>query len=151
MIEFLALAAAAVGVGWLVRRRHRQRVAAGSPDGIPCMARHPAGAGRWRMGRVFPGPGGARWVPRRGEPVPLPGGRATGVRVPSVKEGISINPGSRIVACTYGTVEDDAGGEGGEGGEGGAGGGSIEIAVMPLDLRELLAAVPPPEADTPSP
>ncbi|MFF3858085.1 hypothetical protein [Streptomyces sp. NPDC002209] len=141
MIEFLALAAAAAGVGWLFRRRHRQRVAAGSPDGIPCMARHPAGAGRWRTGRVFPGPGGARWVPRRGEPVPLPGGRATGVRAPSVKEGMSINPGSRIVACTYGT------------GEAGGGGGSIEIAVMPLDLRELLEAVPQaaPDSDTPSP
>ncbi|TDU78438.1 hypothetical protein [Streptomyces sp. KS 21] len=138
MIEFLALAAAAAGVGWLVRRRHRQRVAAGSPEGIPCMARHPAGAGRWRMGRVFPGPGGARWVPRRGEPVPLPAGRATGVRAPSVKEGMSINPGSRIVTCTYGTGERA---------------GSIEIAVMPLDLRELLEAVPQaaPDDDTPSP
>ncbi|WP_030291479.1 hypothetical protein [Streptomyces katrae] len=137
MTEFLALAAAAAGVGWLVRRRHRQRVAAGLPDGIPCMARHPAGAGRWRMGRVFPGPGGARWVPRRGEPVALSAGRATGVRAPSVKEGMSINPGSRIVTCTYGTGER---------------GGSIEIAVMPLDLRELLDAVPQdaPDVDTPS-
>ncbi|MFI6148917.1 hypothetical protein [Streptomyces sp. NPDC051109] len=137
MIEFLVGAAAAVGVGWLVRRKQRQRLAAGSPDGIPCMARHPAGAGRWRMGRVFTGPGGVRWVPRRGEPVPLPGGRATGLRAPSVKEGISINPGSRIVACTYGT------------GGAGAAAGSIEIAVMPLDLRELLEAVPQavPQAD----
>ncbi|WP_327283214.1 MULTISPECIES: hypothetical protein [unclassified Streptomyces] len=139
MIEFLVVAAAAVGAGWLVRRKQRQRVAAGSPQGIPCMVRHPAGAGRWRMGRVFTGPGGVRWVPRRGEPVALPGGLATGVRAPSVKEGISINPGSRIVACTYGS------------GEGGAAGGTIEIAVMPLDLRELLAAVPPPDADEPSP
>ncbi|KPI18495.1 hypothetical protein OV450_7918 [Actinobacteria bacterium OV450] len=131
MIEFLVAAAAVVGVGWLVRRKQRQRLAAGSPDGIPCMARHPAGAGRWRMGRVFTGPGAPCWVPRRGEPVPLPGGRATGVRAPSVKEGISINPGSRIVACTYGSGADGAGG-----------GGTIEIAVMPLDLRELLEAVP---------
>ncbi|MFF3651258.1 hypothetical protein ACFYXV_21820 [Streptomyces sp. NPDC002181] len=110
-----------------LRRKRRERLAALTPDGIPCMARHPAGAGRWRMGRVLTGPGGARWVPRRGEPVPLPAGRATGVRPPSVKEGMAINPGSRIVACTYGT---------------GGVGGSIEIAVMPLDLRELLGAVP---------
>ncbi|MFE2144773.1 hypothetical protein ACFXA3_24055 [Streptomyces sp. NPDC059456] len=108
------------------------------------MARHPAGAGRWRMGRVFTGPGIPRWVPRRGEPVPLPGGRATGVRAPSVKEGISINPGSRIVACTYGSGADGGGPDGAA-----AGGGTIEIAVMPLDLRELLEAVPQagPEAD----
>ncbi|MFK0045581.1 hypothetical protein ACIQU4_15910 [Streptomyces sp. NPDC090741] len=135
------------------RRERRERIAAGTPDGIPCMARHPAGAGRWRMGRVFTGPGGARWVPRRGEPVPLPGGQATGVRAPSVREGISINPGSRIVACTYGPAGT---GEAGETGGAGADAGTIEIAVMPLDLRELLAAVPPPDAadspaDTPAP
>ncbi|MFF4102146.1 hypothetical protein [Streptomyces sp. NPDC001903] len=131
MIEFL-------------RRKRRERLAAGSPDGIPCMVRHPAGAGRWRMGRVFTGPGGARWVPRRGEPVPLTGGRATGVRAPSVKEGISINPGSRIVSCAYGSAAD---------GEAGAAAGTIEIAVMPLDLRELLEAVPQagPDADAPAP
>lgn len=53
---------------------------------------------------------------------------------------MSINPGSRIVACTYGT--------GGDGGTG-EGGGSIEIAVMPLDLQELLEAVPQAETDAP--
>ncbi len=95
------------------------------------MARQPAGAGRWRPGRVYADGGAARWVPERGEAVELPGGRATGLRVPSIKEGISINPGSRIVACTY------------------EGGGSIEIAVMPLDVRELLEALP--QADAPSP
>ncbi|QES54504.1 hypothetical protein DEJ51_09855 [Streptomyces venezuelae] len=88
------------------------------------MVRIPAGEGRWRVGRVYGERGVARWVPQRGEPVVLPGGRATGIRVPSVKEGISINPGSRIVTCAY------------------DGGGSIEIAVMPLDVRELLEAVP---------
>ncbi|MFE2553363.1 hypothetical protein ACFXGI_33230 [Streptomyces sp. NPDC059355] len=121
-----------------LRRKRRERLAAGTSDGIPCMVRHPAGAGRWRMGRVFTGPDAVRWDPRRGEPVPLPDGRATGVRAPSVKEGISINPGSRIVSCTYGSAE---------------AGGTIEIAVMPLDLRELLEAVPQagPDADAPSP
>ncbi|KMO94910.1 hypothetical protein [Streptomyces roseus] len=123
MIEFL-------------RHKRRERLAALTPDGIPCMARHPAGAGRWRSGRVLTGPDGTRWVPRRGEPVPLPAGRATGVRAPSVKEAMAINPGSRIVACAYGA---------------GGSGGSIEIAVMPLDLRELLEAVPRSEADADAP
>ncbi|MCX4778070.1 hypothetical protein [Streptomyces sp. NBC_01264] len=125
MIEFVFLAAVAAATGWLMRRKHRRRQAAGSPAGIPCMARRAAGTGRWRSGRVYAGQGAARWVPRRAEPVPLTGARATGVRVPSVREGISINPGSRIVTVEF------------------AGdGGSMEIAVMPLDLRELLAALP---------
>lgn len=124
---------AAAGAGWLLRRKHLARTATGPVPGIPGMARRPAGEGRWRAGRVYADEGAARWVPQRGEPVPLPGGRATGVRVPSVKEGISINPGSRIVTCTY------------------EGGGSIEIAVMPLDLRELLEAVGQTDTDTPSP
>lgn len=122
-------AGVAAATGWLMRRKHRRRQAGGPVPGIPGMARRPAGTGRWRSGRVYADQGAARWVPGRGEPVPLTGARAIGVRVPSVREGISINPGSRIV-----TVE--LGGEGGEGGEG------IEIAVMPLDLRELLAALP---------
>ncbi|MFD4134786.1 hypothetical protein [Streptomyces goshikiensis] len=124
MIEFVFLAALAAATGWLIRRKHRERTAAGRTQGIPGMARNPAGAGRWRAGRVCAGPAGeVRWVPGRGEPVALPGVRATGVRPPSVKEGLSINPGSRIVACAYE-------------------GGTIEIAVMALDLRELLEAVP---------
>lgn len=131
VIEFAVVALAAAGTGWLMRRKHRSRVAAGNVAGIPCMARTPAGRGRWRMGRVYVDGGAARWVPRRGEPVELTGGRATAVRAPSVKEGISINPGSRIVTCTLGDGSGEAGGDGG-----------IEIAVMPLDLRELLAAVP---------
>lgn len=118
-------AGAAAGAGWLLRRKHLQRRATAPVPGIPCMARHPAGAGRWRSGRVYADQGAPRWQPSRGEPVLLTGARATGVRVPSVKEGISINPGSRIVTCAY---------------EGVAPG--IEIAVMPLDLRELLEAVP---------
>ncbi|MBT2403567.1 MULTISPECIES: hypothetical protein [unclassified Streptomyces] len=124
MIEFAVLALGAVGAGWLLRRRHRRRMAAGPVAGIPGMARLPAGAGRWRPGLLHAGPGGARWVPSRGEPVALTEGRATAVRAPSVKEGLSINPGSRIVTCAY------------------PGGGSIEIAVMALDLPELLEAVP---------
>ncbi|MGW7318911.1 hypothetical protein [Streptomyces sp. NPDC054865] len=125
MIEFVVLAAVAAGTGWLVRRKHRTRRAAAEPAGIPCMARHPAGEGRWRMGRVHAVPGEVpRWEPRRGGAVQLSGARATGVRVPTVREGISINPGSRIVACV---LQD---------------GGAIEIAVMPLDVRELLEAVP---------
>lgn len=124
VIEFVVVVLGAAGAGWLLRRKHLRRVAGGPVPGIPCMARHPAGEGRWRTGRVYVDQGVARWVPGRGEPVALPGGRATALRAPSVREGISINPGSRIVTCTY------------------EGGGSIEIAVMPLDLRELLEGVP---------
>ncbi|UQX00965.1 hypothetical protein [Streptomyces sp. RerS4] len=125
MIEFLCLAAAATGVGWLVRRRHRQRQAAGPPAGIPGMARRPAGTGRWRAGTLYADQGaGARWQPGRGPAVPLTAARATGLRVPTVREGISINPGSRIVTCAL------------EGGD------TMEIAVMPLDVSELLEIVP---------
>ncbi|MBT2479804.1 hypothetical protein [Streptomyces sp. ISL-94] len=124
MIEYVFLAGGAAGIGWLVRRKHRARGAAVPVPGIPGMARRPAGEGRWRPGRLYEDQGAPRWIPQRGAPVALPGGRATGVRAPSVREGISINPGSRIVTCAY------------------EGGGSIEIAVMPLDLRELLAVLP---------
>ncbi|MFI5617501.1 hypothetical protein [Streptomyces sp. NPDC051567] len=127
MIEFVVLALVAAGAGWLARRKHRERTAAGPAPGIPCMARRRAGTGRWQAGRVDTDGGGARWSPRRGEPVPLDGARATGVRVPSVKEAISINHGSRIVTCLL------------------PDGTRTEIAVMPLDLRELLTVVP--EAD----
>ncbi|MFE2329238.1 hypothetical protein ACFXD5_35950 [Streptomyces sp. NPDC059385] len=134
MIEYVVMAGVAAGTGRLLRRKHRQRVAAGNVAGVPGMARQPAGEGRWRMGRLYVEEGAARWVPRRGEPVPLPGARATGVRAPSVREGMSINPGSRIVTCGY------------------EGGGTIDIAVMPLDLREVLAALPGPgTADPPDP
>ncbi|MFD3543888.1 hypothetical protein ACFWUQ_30905 [Streptomyces sp. NPDC058662] len=130
MIEIVVAVLAAAGAGWLLRRKHLARTASGPVPGIPGMARRPAGAGRWRPGRVYADEGGARWVPQRGEPLPLPGARATGVRVPSVKEGMSINPGSRIVTCVYGA------------------GDGIEIAVMALDLREFLEAVPQAEAGT---
>ncbi|MCX5407578.1 hypothetical protein OHA37_27410 [Streptomyces sp. NBC_00335] len=130
MIEYVVLAGAAAGTGWLMRRKHLRRQSVAPVPGLPCMARRPAGAGRWRSGRVYADRGAARWVPGRGEPVALTGGRATGVRAPSVKEGISINPGSRIVTVEF------------------AGdGGGMEIAVMPLDLRELLAAVEPADPD----
>ncbi|WP_412078124.1 hypothetical protein ACLF6K_29450 [Streptomyces xanthophaeus] len=124
MIEIVVAVLAAGGAGWLLRRKHLARKAAGPVPGIPCMVRSPAGEGRWRAGRVYADAGAARWVPGRGEAVALAGGRATGVRMPTVKEGLVINPGSRIVTCVYGD------------------GAAMEIAVMPLDLRELLAAVP---------
>ncbi|MFE2271277.1 hypothetical protein ACFXB4_18780, partial [Streptomyces lavendulae] len=68
---------------------------------------------------------GPRWEPARGPAVPLAGARAAAVRAPSVREGLSINPGSRIVACAAAD-----------------GGPDVEIAVMALDLRELLDALP---------
>ncbi|MEU6212508.1 hypothetical protein ABZ891_21725 [Streptomyces sp. NPDC047023] len=130
MIEIVVAALVVAGAGWLVRRKHRERLGAEPVPGIPGMARRPAGEGRWRPGRLYADGDAARWVPGRGEPLSLPGARATGLRVPTVREGISINPGSRIVTCVY------------------DGGGSIEIAVMPLDVRELLEAVP--RADDPA-
>lgn len=142
MIEIVVAVLAAAGAGWLLRRKHLRRVAAGPVPGIPCMARQPAGAGRWRPGRVYAEQGEARWIPVRGEPVPLPNGRATAVRAPSVKEAMSINPGSRIVTCAYGN--EAAGGDGPADGDAA----TIDIAVMALDLRDLLEAVPRPEADT---
>ncbi|MFD3700294.1 hypothetical protein ACFWUZ_29915 [Streptomyces sp. NPDC058646] len=127
MIEIVVAVLAAAGAGWLLRRKHLRRTAAGPVPGIPGMAR--TGRGRWRPGRVYAEAGEARWVPERGEPVALPGARATGVRMPTVREGIVINPGSRIVTCAYGD------------------GAAMEIAVMPLDVRELLEAVPQAEQD----
>ncbi|MFD3779859.1 hypothetical protein [Streptomyces sp. NPDC058612] len=136
MIEIVAVVLGAAGAGWLLRRKHLRRAAAGPAAGIPCMVRNPAGAGRWRPGRVYADQGTARCVPGRGAPVPLPGGRATAVRAPSVKEGMSINPGSRIVTCAYGDGDGD--------------GGTIEIAVMALDLSELLEAIPRSETESQS-
>ncbi|MER5934051.1 hypothetical protein [Streptomyces sp. NPDC002054] len=121
---FLAiLATAAGGIGWLLRRKHLERLAAGPVGGIPCMVRQPAGTGRWRAGQVCGDAGDLRWEPARGGVVPLPGLVYTEVRAPSVREGMTINPGSRIVRCD-GEME------------------SIEIAVMALDLAELLKILP---------
>ncbi|MFD9573456.1 hypothetical protein ACFWBI_26875 [Streptomyces sp. NPDC059982] len=125
VIEFLLFALVAAAAGWLVRRKHHRRRAAGPPEGIPSMARRPAGAGRWHSGRVYADRGAPRWQPGRGPAVPLAEARAGTVRLPSVREGISINPGSRIVTCAAAD-----------------GGPDIEVAVMPLDLREFLEAVP---------
>lgn len=125
VIEFLLFGLVAAAAGLLLRRKHRQRQAAGPPAGIPCMARRPAGEGRWRPGRVHADGAGPRWEPARGPAVPLAGARADAVRAPSVREGLSINPGSRIVACAAAD-----------------GGPDVEIAVMALDLRELLDALP---------
>ncbi|MFF5448498.1 hypothetical protein [Streptomyces sp. NPDC012888] len=136
MIElaFLSLlAVAAAFVFRLFRREHRRRAAAGPVPGIPCMLRRPAGEGRWRAGRITAGaegepPGTVRWTPSRGTPVPLPGLVHTQIRVPTVREGMAINPGSRIVRCEDPTGPETA---------------ALEIAVMPLDLAELLRLVPP--------
>ncbi|MFF5803356.1 hypothetical protein [Streptomyces sp. NPDC012746] len=114
----VALAGAAAA-GWFLRRARARRAAAGPAAGIPCMARRPAGEGRWRPGRVHAVLGAPRFESRRGGAVPLGAVQAGGVRAPSVREGMSINPGSRIVTCA-------------------TEGATIEIAVMALDLRELM-------------
>lgn len=129
MFGFLFLAVLAALTGRLVRRLQRRRAAAGSPTGVPCMARRPAGRGRWRAGRVEVDQGAAR-LTWRGPAVDLTGARATAVRPPSVREGLSINPGSRIVTCAL------------------PAGPAIEIAVMSPHLGELLAAVPEAPVET---
>jgi hypothetical protein len=121
ILTAVAALAGAVAAGWFLRRHRARRPAAGPAAGIPCMVRLPAGQGRWRSGRVYAAPDAPRFEPRRGAPVPLGPAREEQVRPPSVREGMSINPGSRIVPCA--TTD---------------GGPDIEIAVMPLDLRELL-------------
>ncbi|MFE2252070.1 hypothetical protein ACFXC2_35885, partial [Streptomyces lavendulae] len=63
MIEFLLFGLVAAAAGLLLRRKHRRRQAAGPPAGIPCMARRPAGEGRWRPGRVHADGAGPRWEP----------------------------------------------------------------------------------------
>lgn len=128
MIDIVLSVGAAVLVGWLVRRKRRRRadaVAGGESVGVPCMVRWPGRRARWKAGRlVVGGVGPLVWKPAFGSrEVALPGGlRRAGVRTPSLREAVSINPGSRIVRC----VSSD---------------GEILIAVMPEDLDRVIKAL----------
>ncbi|MFD6416082.1 hypothetical protein [Streptomyces sp. NPDC060194] len=126
LVVVLAVAALAVGA---IRRRAAERAGAAlepGPVGIPCMLRREAEGTRWRAGTLLPGTP-VRWqpTPARGRPpVDLPADlRRTGVRSPSVREGISINPGSTIVEC-------------------GSDEGAVLIAVMPLDHAAVRRSLP---------
>ncbi|WP_424217485.1 hypothetical protein ACN20G_35560 (plasmid) [Streptomyces sp. BI20] len=126
----LALAGVAllVVLGRLLVRDRARRTAL-LPTGVPGMARRPAGTGRWRPGLVAPGPDGAlRWIPDRGPATDLPPQVHWDPRTPTVREGITINPGSRVLRCAPAadpTTE------------------QWELAVMPLDLRALTTLIPP--------
>ncbi|MEU0368744.1 hypothetical protein ABZ070_00495 [Streptomyces sp. NPDC006283] len=127
LIEVLAAAAAAALVGRLVLRRRRQRAAlvdAGEEAGIPCMLKRSTGGSRWRPGRLLIGTGPLAWQASwGGRRSALPAGlRRTGVRAPSMREALGINPGSRIVECE---AADEV----------------ILIAVMPQELDHVLKAV----------
>ncbi|MEU2241311.1 hypothetical protein ABZ572_18130 [Streptomyces sp. NPDC018338] len=127
MIELAFLAALAALVGWLVNRKRQQRstaIAAGEVAGVPCMLKWAAQGSRWRAGRLLIGAGPPAWKPSRGKAeVTLPADlRRTGTRSPSVREGMSINPGSRIVECA-------------------SSGEAVLIAVMPEDLDHVIKAL----------
>ncbi|UYQ65683.1 DUF2550 domain-containing protein [Streptomyces peucetius] len=127
MVELVLLGALASLIGWLVHRKQRQRssgVAAGDEAGIGCMLKGgPAGA-RWRPGRLFVASGPLTWKASwGGRTVALPAGlRRTGLRPPSTREALGLNPRSRIVEC-------EAGDE------------VILIAVMPQELDPVVKAV----------
>lgn len=128
VIELGFFAVLAALAGWLMRRRARQRseaMADGEPAEVPCMLKWAALGSRWKVGRLLltgTDPLLRTSFPGRRE-VALPRGlRRTGVRAPSVREGLTINPRSRIVEC------ESAEGE-------------VLIAVMPEDLEHVTEAV----------
>ncbi|MER5965870.1 hypothetical protein [Streptomyces sp. NPDC002057] len=133
MIEPVSLAVAAVAaalVGRLMIRKRRQRsaaLAAGEAAGVPCMLKWAAQGSRWRAGRLLIGAGPPVWRASWGRrEAALPADlRRTGTRPPSVREGISINPGSRIVEYA-------------------SSGGTVLIAVMPDEVDQVVKALETP-------
>ncbi|MFF8837016.1 hypothetical protein [Streptomyces sp. NPDC015130] len=127
MIELAFFAAFAALVGWLMRRKQRQRsaaVAAGETAGVPCMLKWSAHGSRWRAGRLLIGEGPPVWRASWGSrelalPTDL---RRTGTRSPSAREGMSINPGSRILEYA-------------------SSGGVVLVAVMPYELDLVAKAL----------
>ncbi|MFE7431581.1 hypothetical protein ACFU78_01095 [Streptomyces tendae] len=127
MIELVLGAVAAVLVGWLMRRKRQQRstaIAAGEQAGVPCMLKWPDQGSRWRAGRVLIGAGPLVWKPSFGkQKAALPAGlRRAGVRSPSLREAVSLNPRSRIVECESSD-------------------GEVLIAVMPEELDHVIKAL----------
>lgn len=100
-------------------------MAAGEPAGVPCMLKWPARATRWRPGRLVTGGAGPLvWKPSWGkQEAALPAGlRRTGMRSPSLREAVALNPRSRIVEC-------------------GSSDGEVLIAVMPEELEHVIKAL----------
>lgn len=110
-----------------MRRKQQQRstaVAAGEPAGVPCMLKWSAQGSRWRAGRLLVGAGPLVWKPSFGkQEAVLPADLCqAGVRSPSLREAVTVNPGSRIVEC------DSSDGE-------------VLIAVMPPELDHVIKAL----------
>ncbi|MEU6453393.1 hypothetical protein [Streptomyces sp. NPDC047065] len=127
MIE-LALGVVVAGlVAWLMRRKRQQRataIAAGQAAGVPCMLKWSVQGSRWRAGRLLIGAGPFVWKPSLGKreavlPVDL---CRVGVRSPSLREAVAVNPGSRIVECESSD-------------------GEVLIAVMPPELEHVIKAL----------
>ncbi|MFG3111454.1 AbrB/MazE/SpoVT family DNA-binding domain-containing protein [Streptomyces tendae] len=128
MIELVLGAVAAALVGWLMRRKRQQRstaIAAGEQTGVPCLLKWPAQGSRWRAGRVLIGAGPLVWKPSFGkQEAALPAGlRRTGMRSPSLREAVSLNPRSRIVECESSDGE------------------VVLIAVVPEELDHVIKAL----------
>ncbi|MGW7358568.1 hypothetical protein ACWGI0_18545 [Streptomyces sp. NPDC054802] len=127
MVELVLLGALASLIGWLVHRKQRQRSSAPAPAdeaGIACMIKGGPGGTRWRPGRLLVGAGPLAWKASwGGRTVVLPAGlRRTGLRPPSMREAMGLNPRSRIIEC-------EAGGE------------TVLIAVMPEELDPVVKAL----------
>ncbi|CAM5643725.1 EGFR-like transmembrane domain-containing protein [Streptomyces parvulus] len=105
MIELAFLAIVAAFVGWLMRRKRQHRstaTTAGEPVGLPCMLKRPAQGSRWKAGRLLiDGAGPLAWEAAWGRRTTvLPTGlRQTGLRPPSPREAMAVNPRSAIVEC----------------------------------------------------
>ncbi|MEV0491687.1 hypothetical protein [Streptomyces atratus] len=127
VIDCVVLGVVGSLVGVLIRRRHRQRsarAAAGAPTGIPCMIKRPSHGNRWRPGQLLTHATPLTWRPAYGtSTVVLPDDlHLTAVRAVSTREGLVINPGSRVVECASSD-------------------GSALIAVMPMDLEQVTGAL----------
>ncbi|MEW2634545.1 hypothetical protein AB0903_23625 [Streptomyces sp. NPDC048389] len=127
MVELVLFGALASLVGWLVHRKQRQRSSAATAKdetGIACMVKGGPGGARWRPGRLLTGAGPLAWKASwGGRTVVLPTGlRRTGLRPPSMREALGLNPRARIIECAAG---DEV----------------VLIAVMPEELEPVVKAL----------
>ncbi|TXS50124.1 hypothetical protein EAO77_27835 [Streptomyces sp. t39] len=109
-----------------MRRKHQQRstaMAAGEVAGVPCMLKWPAQVSRWRAGRLLAGANPLIWKSTFGNQATLPADlRKVGVRSPSLREAVAVNPGCRVVECNSSD-------------------GEVLIAVMPSELALVIGAL----------
>ncbi|MFJ3581722.1 hypothetical protein ACIPPS_05720 [Streptomyces sp. NPDC090127] len=88
------------------------------------MLKWPTQGSRWRAGHLLIGDGPLVWKPSFGKrEAVLPADLCqAGVRSPSLRETVAVNPGSRIVECDSSV-------------------GEVLIAVMPLELDHVIKAL----------